>query len=333
MKYKRIFLCLVILCLFSFYSISCTPIFSETSTSVPKNELITTTPSGSISITNILSTPTIDLTTKTPTSSISPSLTFINTPTLITPSLTPRPTLEKNISEKVIGELIKDNGGCDLPCIWGIMPGKTIFDQGIEIISYLGWKGGFYNNGSTYYSSTRLLDSTNIHIGLYQEDKIISGISFQFTHQQYILLNQYYSINKLLLRFGAPSQIWINLATRAEVATPYPGFDIYLYYEDLGILAKYPGVAILHENQYQLCPTHPYAGAPNSVSTEGAVVLYLTEPQKQHMPEDLVRPFDEFGAKMTIEKALGINSKIFYQQLLNPLNGQACFFTDRSVWP
>lgn len=333
MKLRQFILCLVIIFLFSFFGISCSPIFGLTRTPSTKVVLTSITPNISISITNILATPTTTLSNiPSPSSLITSSSALISTPTLLIPGNTPRPTLDKYSSEKVIGEFIKNNGGCDLPCIWRIVPGKTNLDQGTEILSYLGWKGGLYNNGSTYYSSIRLLDSTNIHFGLYQENQIIRVISFQFTHQQFTLLNQYYSIINLLSHYGTPSQIWINLTTRAEIATPYAGFDIYLFYEDLGILAKYPGVALLQGNQYRLCPTHPYAGAPNSISTEGGIVLYLTETQKVLKPNDLVQPFDEFGAKLTIDKAFQINSEKFTQQLLYPLNGQTCFYTDRSIW-
>src|SRR3972149_10258120 len=54
------------------------------------------------------------------TASITPEPTITLSPT---PSLTALPTLDAVEAEKMLQSMLYQNGGCELPCWWGITPG------------------------------------------------------------------------------------------------------------------------------------------------------------------------------------------------------------------
>ena len=333
---------LIILCACLLIETACAPMEKSNETLTPTSRIVgasktmdiskTSTPQPTNVPTFSTPTPTIRPVSITPTVTFPPTTTQSITPTAITPTPTVRPTLDLYASDLYVVNYLKNNGDCALPCVWGIVPGKTEFEHGIETFGYLGWKGSIYNQ-TTYYTGKDLLDSTHINIGLYQENDVIQNIIFSFTHKMYALLDQYYSIRNILSTYGVPSQIWINISSRGEVETIHAGFDIFLFYEEAGILAKYPGVAPLMGGKYQICPNHPNSGALNSESFEGSVVIYLGEAGKNLTPKDLAQPFDKFGELLTIEQALGFGADIFYKQIINPTNGQTCFYLERSIWP
>ena len=66
------------------------------------------------------------LPTLTPRPTWTPSPTWTPIPTR-TPTATPLPfpTLESAEMQSFIAEMLSTNGGCELPCWWGITPGET----------------------------------------------------------------------------------------------------------------------------------------------------------------------------------------------------------------
>ncbi|MFT3893686.1 MAG: hypothetical protein QM730_18815 [Anaerolineales bacterium] len=77
-------------------------------------------------------------------------ISITSTSTLMIPTLTPTPhptlsatqtivpTLSTDEALQQIKELYKDNGGCDLPCWWGIVPGETTWEQTKQLLGPLG---------------------------------------------------------------------------------------------------------------------------------------------------------------------------------------------------
>src|SRR3990172_6047576 len=54
-------------------------------------------------------------------------------PTL-TPVWTPRPTLAEAEAAQALRDLIMTNGGCGLPCVWGLTPGETTWRDAEAIL-------------------------------------------------------------------------------------------------------------------------------------------------------------------------------------------------------
>ena len=83
-----------------------------------------------------------------------------NTPTLIpTLTWTPLPTLSAEAAHAKIKELLKTNGGCELPCWWGIIPGKTAWPEALHFLTPIivevgqGGSAYFYSNGERHYET------------------------------------------------------------------------------------------------------------------------------------------------------------------------------------
>lgn len=64
---------------------------------------------------------------------VSASATSIPSPVL-TSTFTPQPTLAYDVQDEFVS-LLTQNGGCSLPCLWGIVPGKTSWQEAATLLS------------------------------------------------------------------------------------------------------------------------------------------------------------------------------------------------------
>lgn len=172
--------------------------------------------------------------TSVPTSSPVPSLLL---------SVTPLPTLSRNEHESRILELLSDNGGCKLPCWWGILPGVTAWDEAWQILSPLGPEP-YVSIASTkeYLPGTQIVSlsipvsesisaSQSIHITL-RIVNTVQTISIYPTER-----SDNFRLSRFLLNYGSPSEIWIH--TYRSYLGGVPPADILLFYPEQGILARY----------------------------------------------------------------------------------------------
>ena len=98
---------------------------------------------------------------ETPTPTLAPTLTPTVTNTLLptkTPSptvaqsWTPPPKLSQEEANELLLELYETNGGCEMPCWWGIVPGETPWETALELLLPIGWIGEpfIYEKGILY---------------------------------------------------------------------------------------------------------------------------------------------------------------------------------------
>jgi hypothetical protein len=93
-----------------------------------KTRLPSASPSLSSSFTQTPST--------TPTSRPAPSRTMTLTPKpTATTTWTPLPTLAYAEARAMVRDLLENNGGCKLPCWWGIVPGETDWSSAKQCLS------------------------------------------------------------------------------------------------------------------------------------------------------------------------------------------------------
>lgn len=69
-----------------------------------------------------------------------------------TPSEIPLFTLSQQEVGQILLELYETNGGCEMPCWWGIVPGETSWETALELLSPIGEFGEpfIYEKGSVY---------------------------------------------------------------------------------------------------------------------------------------------------------------------------------------
>jgi hypothetical protein len=266
-----------------------------------------------------------------PTSSINPSQTPLPTAILTnTPvaTWTPLPTLELNQARQKINGLNLNNGGCQLPCWWGIVPSKTTWPEAIHFLAPFseikqGESGSFLEDGkkhfatnfSIYYDIASKTESWRLLLSV--QDEVVTDIEVLPPDTEHN-----FKLNQLLVAFGMPNQIYVSAQPDAQTNKLLPA-RIILDYSDVGIWASYEFPLTKVGQTLKICPQpigarldlwNPKVKNSRRISIEEFVNRITGfEPRKL---EDI--------SKMTIES--------FYETFQNP-NTTICLETQVNLWP
>jgi len=160
--------------------------------------------------------------------SISPGSTLSNflSPTS---SLTPLPTIPFDEISHEFEELLVTNGGCHLPCFWGITPGKTTIAELFQFtkqFTMLGFEMVDIGEGAYIF---RYLTSQNSNsprvVQFFTYGENIRGIDLIAETAQYN-----FPLSKILSDYGVPDQVFIG----PEVVHALPMKVVYEYKRILG---------------------------------------------------------------------------------------------------
>lgn len=205
--------------------------------------------------------PTITATVVTPTITLAPTHVLLPAPThtpflqtLIPtqlPTLTPAPTLTEQQEGLLIQELMATNGGCQLPCWWGLKLGDTMSSVGETFASWgatpwhvttSGDEVGYINLG--YNEPNSSVDPVHIFLQFYAIEGTVQYIkvsgsheSRQFGEQEFIRDWEKYFLSATLQKYGIPSLVYLRPGNRLE--TGPSNYTLLLYYPDLGINVSY----------------------------------------------------------------------------------------------
>jgi hypothetical protein len=241
--------------------------------------------------------------------------TFTPSPTVPTP--TPWPTLPREIAQEQVRSLLQHNGGCRLPCLWGIAPGTTSGKEAYALLAPISAQvygdadeadGNFAVDISGLPSSLDAL----IEIGVYLADGDVARI------RAYGLQGDLaFDIPRLMREYGVPSEVWIS--TWATFFTARPPVIIFLLYSDLGILAAYG------RNGY-------YDGELVRACLGDTAALRLWEPgyhlQFQQAKDLFSLSYD--GIDLPSEEALGLDPQAFFETY--SAVDTPCFSMPRAIW-
>lgn len=159
--------------------------------------------------------------TRTVTNTRTPRPTFTLTPTLL-------PTLPLQDAAARIAELEATNGGCEYPCLWGITPGVTSFQQARRILEPLSEQvdEAYYQEGIFQFY---LLGDQDIAYHLANITiEPAGGIVENIWYQNDLLLSD------VLQLFGPPEEVYYFFSNPwiAE-----PGYWLLLDYSSIGVQA------------------------------------------------------------------------------------------------
>lgn len=201
--------------------------------------------------TSVLPTQTIP----SPSASVTPTRHPSPTPTkpLATATITPFPTLPIEREEMILSGLMQTNGGCDLPCWWGVTPGSTTVHTAKDM--FISW-GISWNDGYVAIGRPR-------HIGVYSEfiveDDIVQQIVADGTRDRYDLAYRFteiwqsYTVAEMLNRYGLPSHVFLAPPIAAEAGVPNE-YSLLLYFTSSDIRIRYLVAAVyLGEGKNQIC--------------------------------------------------------------------------------
>lgn len=196
---------------------------------------------------------------KTSSPRLSNTLTPIPTVTL-TPVLTMTP-LSQQDAYQVLQKLYWDNGGCQLPCYWGVVPGETLWQDTSALLSPLGRIYGPSGTSkvSRYGVTFEKFDEPfgSMGPGFWVENEVVKviGINSSWVSQDFD-----YSLSGLLQSLGVPDEIWISPIAESLDGQPY--YHLELFYPSKGILVGLLGNAKQDGQYLSLCPQKIFSRSP-----------------------------------------------------------------------
>ena len=311
------------------------------------NGLPIATPTQSVPISPIPSaserslTPTIRVVdTRTPPMTVTigkPVSTLSLTPSLEPFGTTPVPTLPANEAQALILTLFQDNGGCQLPCWWGMTPGQT----GIQtILSTFGkfsnlslTELGDHSSGSFRwrFSQDNLLIDLGANYDTFNTDtveKLSVGVQLLLywpENSEYIILNDpklyshfvpSYALPAILSTYGQPSKVMF-FADKA-----LKEFHLSLLYPEQGIYAQYTAHEKTHAGKFVMCPLETYPG------------LTLWPPDHQTTHEEILAQIEnaEIGWYKPLDEATSLTLADFYR-IFKDTQSAECIESPINIWP
>jgi len=176
------------------------------------------------------------------------------------------PTLGVEQMETFIVDRLADNGGCELPCWWGVTPGETSWqtvrqhfpEQGIQVLEggslALRYQSGQYRGHPTY---TDLMV-----VNLYQDDGMIRSIEIRNDsyylplQEQFTSLWQRYALQPVLSRHDVPTRVFFDMTIGAPCigSGSFPTYDMWVIYDDQGMAIRYSGLLLYDHDTWSVCP-------------------------------------------------------------------------------
>jgi hypothetical protein len=253
------------------------------------------------------------------------------------------PTLPVEDAQTKLLELLSDNGGCHLPCLWGITLGETTSYEAqatlmpltsiSELTNFTAETGAIF----PVYTEGGLQIYTNVGFIADAENKIVDHIAFNAEAHNLLEQGGYedvfdskifdervssYTLAHVLSEQGVPSSVMLATFGGPLTRGSKGGFDILLLYPDQGVLVNYRTQMHLMGSTVRGCPANAYIqmelyppGKPNAF-LEGLKHTDWVVKLNDYKPLDEVTP-------MTIQE--------FYDLFRQPTD--KCIDTLAKLWP
>jgi hypothetical protein len=301
-----------------------------------------------------LVTPTLPVSSPSPTSTISstftPTATDIPTPLS---TVTAVPTLPIEDARNRLLDLLGTNGSCQLPCLWGIRPGKStdwearnilIPLSGIAEFASFGPLHGILGGGITpqYIEDDLRMNSAVDYF--YGEDDIVTSISFRVQQEKvvtdangnwtsktpiydsptFIKRVEYYSLAHLLSEQGIPTSVMIASSGPSKNRRGSILTHIAVFYPDRGIWAQYTTLVNEKEVGSSIisCPVNAHIEMALSPPGNPDSFFVLLDKTDWGITKNSYKPLDE-ATSMSIEE--------FYETFRNSTD--QCIETPINIWP
>jgi len=223
-------------------------------------------------------------------------------------------------------QLLKTNGGCYLPCWWGMVPGVTKWENAEPFLKSFTPKIEKHYQGTRKYPSgeSYVLRAYDIYInmgnsgrdifGIESSNNVISGFELWSP-----ITDVNYNLNKLLKRQGIPTKIIIK--AKSHSLEGWAPFDLLLYYQDQHFYATYSSNSYQKENEVVACLNH------------ALIYINVYQPWVTYAYQELIdqaRWSDSPGV-LPVEKALAMTPAEFYNVYKDA--EPICIKTPTDLWP
>jgi len=341
-KQNRIIPLLLFLVLGSLVQAGCnsptlTATLSASKTYIPTTLAASTTPQPAAIDT---ATPTSSATfSPTPTPTLQPIKLYEPLPTIVQP-------LDDQQRVAYILHMLTTNGGCELPCLLGIIPGQSSWKDVQSFYAFLGKSSPDkaiytkYGLTSYHYSFEPPLDdkkSLGWVINFYTTGNEINLIWFDFESQANDpSFTTHYSVKAVTEALGEPTQIDVSIKIWSNPSTAVTYLlNIYYHLNDMWLVFKYWGdVKRLDDHETLVfCPTHPYLDSPGS-RFDNSVNLIIQRGNEIYSVGDLYNLGIDHSGGYFFEKATVVDDHSFYQMMMTAKpDEKVCFNSKISLWP
>ena len=235
------------------------------------------------------------------------------------------PTVKADKSKRVVRDLLDNNSGCQLPCWWGITPGKTTWDEARQILDEVSLFIGGQQSSDDFYASVKAYlpypdDFAPYMEQLYGvEDGVVNYIRvYNFD------LAPNYSLPSLLQSYGQPSEVGFEVISKEE--REIQPFIVDVFYRELGILVEYSTVDPMKEvgENLQNC----------LISKMDSPFLHLWSVETQYLSFQEAKKFIDttnLPEPKSLLEATGMDAKSFYETFKNS-ETDACLETPKNLW-
>lgn len=253
-------------------------------------------------------------------------------PTSLSPNMTftPLPTLTADEAKISIQILLENNAECQLPCWWGITPGKTTWLEARH----------FLESVSMYIleeKSSKLKDVSIATVAIplpspysnatYMAHKyfVKNGVVDSIEVYNFNLAYSYY-IPKFLDTYGQPEEVWIRTFAKEEMGIQ--NYMVDLFYQNLGVLLEYSTGEPLDDvnGKLQNC----------LIKDMDSPFIFLWSPEEQILSfQDAKQKFldtSNLPEPKPLFEATGMDVKTFYEIFKNP-DTDVCLETPKNLWP
>jgi hypothetical protein len=263
-----------------------------------------------------------------------------NLPTIVpTLTWTPLPTLSAQQANAKIKELLETNGGCELPCWWGIVPNKTAWPEALHYVSpYIfqlehGSPQIYYENGNKhtytsfefFYDVPGVAEPARVELGV--KDDTVDRMTMYPPGTEYK-----YQLHQLLALLGPPKQILISAQSSSPISQ-LPPTVLVLDYGDIGVWGAYGYIPTQVGGNLVICPQSSLGKVSIYDNIGGRLELFdpdLDNPGALSIQEyaDMV---GGFTAKK-LEDVTNMNIETFYNTFVGPKPSE-CLETPANLWP
>jgi hypothetical protein len=247
----------------------------------------------------------------------SPTVATVPNPVL-PPTLTPRSTLPPDQAQALVLDLLETNGGCQLPCWWGLRPGVTEWATAYNFLNTLALE----IRSTAVTRATVFFQFPDINGGnRFQHDYGIRDGIIDIIHPQ--IVTREYDLPEALTTLGQPTVVQIRTfsATSEGILPLY----LVLTYADQGIVISYTTESVLDGAILR--------GCPQDGSHDPLLWLWSPNGDPQTMTQigESAYGVGEADFYLSIEEATNLTIQDFYR-LFNDQENAICLETPASLW-
>lgn len=262
------------------------------------------------------------------------------TPTLVpTSTWTPLPTYSAQQAGIKIKELLDTNGGCNLPCWWGITSNKTLWPEALHFLNPFLVDMG-QGGSKTYYKDGKKHYITNFGVyfdvpGMSKQGRIYLGVQDDVVTNMSIfppVTENKYHLHELLALLGPPSRVFLNAQSSSPISELPPAV-LTLDYSDVGIWASYGYIPTVEGASLVICA--------KSIKETTSVIDYenlggrleLFDPADERDGWLTIEEYAEMWGGFTpkkLEDVTDMTIESFYNTFIQP---GSCFKTAADLWP